>query len=202
MRVVVLDLDGVIRHFDSLEIDAVIEAELGLPERTLWRLVMESPDLDRAATGGPNRREWEDRIEAELRSLAMTGADVGRSFQRWRANIGKADPGMVELIEQWHSRDIPVFIFTNGTDRVPAELEQLGVAELFHGVLNSYDYGVRKPAAEAYRMAHAEIEAVLGRAVRPHEVYFTDDKAKNVQAARSYGWRAEVFESAAAIREI
>jgi putative hydrolase of the HAD superfamily len=106
---------------------------------------------------------------------------------------------MVRLIEAWRSRGIPVFVFTNGTDRVPAELEKLGIAELFHGVLNSYNYRVRKPDAEAYRRAHAEIEAVLGRAVLPNEVYFTDDKAKNVDAARTHGWRAEVFESAAAL---
>jgi hypothetical protein len=51
MTIAVLDLDGVIRHLDSLDIDAVIETELGLPEGTLWRLVMETPDIDRAVVG-------------------------------------------------------------------------------------------------------------------------------------------------------
>ncbi|NYE95225.1 putative hydrolase of the HAD superfamily [Psychromicrobium silvestre] len=197
--VLVFDLDGVIRHFDSLELDAQIEAELGLPAGTLWELVMESGDLDRAVVGGFNRRQWEDRIEAELRAGTRNGADVAASFQRWRDNVGKADPEMTQLIEELP--EVPVFLFTNGTDRVPEELVRLGIDGLFAGVLNSYNYGLRKPDPAAYLAAHREIQAVLGLRVPREQVFFTDDKVKNVQAALDFGWRAEVFQDAARYRQ-
>ena len=137
-RIFVFDLDGVVRNFDSLEIDAQIEQELGLPNGTLWHLTMESTELKQAVTGGLTRLEWEDLIEAELRARTHTGVDVARSFQRWRDNVGKLDSATVDIIESLRAKDLPVFLFTNGTDRVPAELAALGVAELFHGVLNSF----------------------------------------------------------------
>ena len=192
-RIFVFDLDGVVRNFDSLEIDAQIEQELGLPNGTLWHLTMESTELKQAVTGGLTRLEWEDLIEAELRARTHTGVDVARSFQRWRDNVGKLDSATVDIIESLRAKDLPVFLFTNGTDRVPAELAALGVAELFHGVLNSFNYGVRKPQAGAYQCAHREIEATLDRRVAPGSVFFTDDKEANVLAARDFGWQAEVF---------
>lgn len=196
-KVMVFDLDGVIRNFDSLEVDAVIEAELGLPRGTLWHLTMESEEIKRAVTGGLSRIEWEDLIEAELRHRATTSADVGLSFQRWRDNIGKIDASTIEMIKDWQAAGIPVFIFTNGTDRIPQELEKLEIAEFFCGVLNSFNYGVRKPQPEAYLQAHREMGSILGRTIAPESVFFTDDKEANVLAAREFGWQAEVFTGAA-----
>jgi putative hydrolase of the HAD superfamily len=60
-------------------------------------------------------------------------------------------------------------------------------------VLNSSDFGVAKPDPRAYAAAHAAIEADLGRELGREQVWFTDDRAENVDAAREFGWGAELF---------
>ncbi|HEU5143907.1 MAG TPA: HAD family hydrolase, partial [Dermatophilaceae bacterium] len=85
------------------------------------------------------------------------------------------------------------FVFTNGTDLIPAELRLLGLDHLFDDVLNSAVFGVAKPDPAAYAAAHASIEEHLGQAVARDRVWFTDDRADNVEAAREFGWTAEQF---------
>ncbi|GAA2029388.1 hypothetical protein GCM10009740_18720 [Terrabacter terrae] len=64
---------------------------------------------------------------------------------------------------------------------------------VFDAVLNSADFGVVKPDSRAYTAAHAVIEADVGRELGRGEVWFTDDRAENVTAAREFAWHAELF---------
>jgi putative hydrolase of the HAD superfamily len=85
------------------------------------------------------------------------------------------------------------FVFTNGTDTIPAELRLLGLDHLFDGLLNSAVFGVAKPDPAAYAAAHASIEAHLGEPVERHRVWFSDDRIANVEAGRDFGWDAVLF---------
>ncbi|WP_299519471.1 HAD family hydrolase [uncultured Serinicoccus sp.] len=87
----------------------------------------------------------------------------------------------------------PVVLLSDDTDRVAAELEEIGLARCIPMLLDTHDLGAAKPETEAYAAAHAEIERRLGRRVAPAEVAFTDDRADHVDAARAFGWRGQVF---------
>ena len=97
------------------------------------------------------------------------------------------------IVDELINAGTPTFIFTNGTDRVPTELERVGLSHLVPVLLNSHTLGFAKPTPEAFAGAHAEIESRLGRAVGRAEVHFTDDNPANVDAARVFGWQARVF---------
>jgi putative hydrolase of the HAD superfamily len=115
---------------------------------------------------------------------------------RWREHRGSVIDETVERLETLRSDGHRTYVFTNGTDQVPQEMELLGITRLFDGVLNSADFGVVKPDLLAYAAAHRAIEADLGRTVTRDEVWFTDDRDENVAAAREFGWDAELFRRA------
>jgi putative hydrolase of the HAD superfamily len=114
-------------------------------------------------------------------------------MEAWRTHRGTVVDETVERLEALRSDGHRTYVFTNGTDHVPAELELLGLARLFDGVFNSADLGVAKPDQQAYAAAHQAIEADLGRVVARGSVWFTDDRDENVRAAREFGWYAELF---------
>jgi FMN phosphatase YigB (HAD superfamily) len=67
--------------------------------------------------------------------------------------------------------------------------ENYPVIGYFHDWILSYEVGAMKPAPEIYRQAIARSRC------RPQEIFFTDDMAENVAAAREHGIDAVQFES-------
>lgn len=60
----------------------------------------------------------------------------------------------------------------------------------FRDIVLSYEAKSMKPDHEIYRVA----ESLAG--VDPGQIYFTDDREENVQAAIDRGWQAEIFVNA------
>lgn len=58
----------------------------------------------------------------------------------------------------------------------------------FHHRVLSHEAGAQKPARKIYD------DALTAAGVAPHEAFFTDDLAENIDAARTLGLDAEVFE--------
>lgn len=194
--VAVLDLDGVLRTFDAMGDLARAERDLGLPPGALLEQAFGLPSARAMVTGRATRADWVDAVRTHLLAAPDQLPDHDRTVDA--AITAMDDDGApvaatVELVDELREHGIPVFVFTNGTDRVPAELERTGLERLLPGLLNSADLGWAKPAPEAYAVAHAEIERRLGRTVGRAEVRFTDDRPGNVDAAREFGWQARVF---------
>ena len=184
-RTLLLDLDGVIRHFDPHHCPAV-EVRHGLAPGSLaeaaWR-----PELAGAlVTGRMRRAEW----------VAAVGREVGvpAAAEEWLSHSGHVDAAMVALIDELRGDGVAVHVLTNGTDTVPAELIEHGIAERVDRVFNSWDLGVAKPDPEIYRRVCAALD------VAPSEVFFADDTEANVIGAAAVGLRAHHFRSVSALR--
>lgn len=191
--VAVLDLDGVIRRFDGDGALARAEGELGLAAGALLELAFGLPEARAMVTGGSRYDEWLAALRVRLLQEAHQEELVDRLVTTWRADRGTPFPGTVALVDELVEAGVPVFVFSNGSDRVPEELEHIGLGRLVPWLLNTFELGVAKPAPEAYAAAHARIEERLGRTVAREGVRFTDDRPDNVQAARAFGWQARVF---------
>lgn len=192
-RIAVLDLDGVVRTFNETGWQDVHARALGLPADGLLDAAFTIPEGTAMVVGRATYEEW---IAAFRRHLGEVGHDellIEALMKDWAADRGTAVAATVNLMDELVAAGTPVFIFTNGTDRVPAELEAIGLGRFVPHVLNSHTLGWAKPAPEAYAVAHAEIERHLGRRVGTAEVHFTDDRPGNVDAARAFGWQARVF---------
>ena len=136
---VLLDLDGVIRHFDSAHVEGV-SARHGISADDLMIAALSGDLLISAQTG---------RITAASELLS---------------DRGQVDPAMVDLVRDLHSEGVTVAILTNGTDTVHEELRELGIDDLTERVFNTADIGVAKPepaifahACAALRVEPAEV---------------------------------------------
>ncbi len=78
-------------------------------------------------------------------------------------------------------------IFSNAPVEVAAAIDRLEWLEPFEARFYSCDLRAVKPEPAAYR------QVLEGLGAAPGEVFFVDDRAANVDAARSAGIRAEVY---------
>ena len=189
----VFDLDGVVRDFAPGSPDGLIEATLGLPPGGLAGLAFRSDLIEPTITGRQTFEQWYAALCRALEDVVPEPARIHEHMQLWRRHRGTPVAETVERIRALRDEGHRTYLFTNGTDQVPGELELLGLTDLFDGVLNSADFGVAKPDPRAYARAHAAIEADLGP-LDPSAVWFTDDRPDNVAAAAELGWRAVLFE--------
>lgn len=191
--VAVLDLDGVLRTFDTSGELARAEAELGLDAGAVLELAFALPEARAMVTGRARHADWMDAVRTRLIADAHAEEEVERLISVWQADHGTPVDATVALVDSLVAAGTATFVFTNGTDRVPEELEHAGLGRLVPMLLNAHELGFAKPAPEAFAVAHAELERRLGRSVGRAEVHFTDDRPGNVEAAREFGWQGRVF---------
>lgn len=188
-EVVVLDLDGVVRVFEDRHQAGLIE-HLGMSAAELMSLAFALPVLPDTVRGRAPFARWVEDIRAELQARGVAPNAAERGLQAWLGYRGTPVPEVVALAADLEQRGIPCFVFTNGTDAVPDELRRIGLGHLVPRLLNSADLGVAKPDLAAYRAAHDALEQRLSRPVPTSAVLFADDRAANVAAAETFGWRA------------
>lgn len=193
IRAVVTDLDGVLRLFDPA-LWAELDTVAGLPEGTALAAVLGHPFLDEVVRGRGTHRQWRERAASALVAAGSTPVAADSVICRWLASPARIDREVLAELEAQRAAGRGVFVLTNGTDRVPEELEELGLtAFLGEGrrfLLNTADLGAAKPDHEAYARAHAHIEQVLGTGLAPASIAFLDDSARHVRGAAAFGWRA------------
>lgn len=178
--VLLLDLDGVVRHYDAAATEA-IEKGAGLPPGRLHETVFEPRLLQSVVTGAITRAQWVDRVAASVGPVAATA---------WATQRPHVDREVLGLVRRLRAEGLRVCLLTNGTDRVSAELAELRIAGDFDQVFNSAEIGVAKPDLRVFM----HVLRVLG--VDRSSVLFLDDSAANVRGASAVGMRAHLFTSA------
>ena len=105
-------------------------------------------------------------------------------------------PGMDDLLREQHGRpDVKTGLASNYSRwyhdilKLRPEIEPLS-----DYVFISCELGIRKPDAGYYDTIFEGLRRDLPD-LRPEEVFFLDDRQKNIEGARSRGWSGAVFES-------
>ncbi|WP_152352777.1 HAD family hydrolase [Brachybacterium subflavum] len=214
VRVAVSDLDGVLRLFDTMSWEA-LDDQLGLPHGSAFRAVLRDPLLEAVARGRATHAAWRASIRSTLRAQGVPADRARAAVAAWADDRGHLDTDVLDLLLDAQRSGIEVFVFTNGTDRVREELEDLSAhdaaarsdrpsravgaaASRFRDlvdprgerVLNTAELGEAKPDGAAFAAAHGRIESVLGRDVPREAVAFLDDSPHHTDAALRFGWRA------------
>ena len=191
--VVVSDLDGVLRVFDDGLWDR-LDQELGADPGTSFAAILGHPVLADVIRGRAGHARWR---ELAVEHLSSVGTDPGRAdaaVREWADTPAVVDQAVLTLLTGARELGLPVFVFTNGTDRVREEIEALGLGTLIgeggRFLLNSADLGHAKPEHAAFRLAQQRVHDVIGREVDPARVLFLDDSCGHVRAAQQFGWRA------------
>jgi putative hydrolase of the HAD superfamily len=184
---VIVDLDGVIRHWDP-EHQGRVEAELGLPAGALAAAAFEPDRLERAMDGRLAFADWCAEIGSEV--AGAHGVEAALVAQAWSDSGWSIDVTVLELLAAVR-RQVPVALLSNASTNLLEDLERSGIAGEFDAVVGSADIGAPKPSPAAFRAAAAAIGVPLERCL------FVDDTPGHVEAARALGVRAAVFEDVA-----
>lgn len=186
-EVVLLDMDGVIRHWDP---GAAVRAEEagGLEPGSLEAAAYGVPEYQAGVLGAVSFGEWCSATEAALAGEYGPVA-AQRAVCVWHEDRGTVDPAMRALIEALRS-EVRVGLLSNAHDVLRADLLAHGLGDAFDRVICSAEIGLAKPDPAIY-LAAAD---ALGCA--PEACYFADDLIANVEGARTTGMDAQVFVSA------
>jgi HAD superfamily hydrolase (TIGR01509 family) len=181
-ELLLLDLDGVIRHWrDTGARDG--ERLAGLPEGTL-ETAYSLPEYELAQLGVLTDQEWADAVRDHL--ISQHGPAARTAIPAWRADRGQIDQEMLALA-QAARQHVPVAILSNTTSALPADLRLHGISGAFDAVFTSAGLGVAKPAPAAYRA----VATTMG--ISPGRIFFTDDELIHVHGARHAGLQARQF---------
>ncbi len=182
IEVVAWDFDGVLnRHvIDGRFIWAdSFEADIGLPLQGFIAAVF--ADFDPVMTG---REDLRDRVARWASSAGYApGADAFLSY--WFAKDAWPDPEALTLMDQLSARGVRQVIATNNEHRRAAYIEsEMGFASRVERIFASGRMGVAKPSLAFFRILQGDLK------VPPDRILLLDDRADNVAAAQSCGWRA------------
>ncbi len=181
-----LDLDGVVRHFDPDRVE-LLEERHGLRRGILHATAFEPELLEQVITGRMRRVDWVREVGERVGHLIA----ASECF----ADHGTVDETLLAEVDDLRARGTVVAVLTNGTDTIAAEMEALGIDSRFDAIFNSAELGVAKPDRRAF-------EAVCGRlGVDPTEVFFTDDSESKLTGALEIGMTARLFESVERFRQ-
>ena len=138
----VVDLDGVLRIWDP-DIVASAERRAGLPPGALDRAAFaDAATLRAAVTGRISDAQWRAAIAARL--VAVHGEAAAGAVADWSGPCGEVDRRVLAVLrEQRRSR--PVALLSNATDRLPRDLQRLGLDDEFDAVFNSSALGLASP---------------------------------------------------------
>lgn len=99
-------------------------------------------------------------------------------------------PGMIDLVKSLQRQGYQTALLSNVRGSQAAIKSKLGLYELFHPVLLSYEIGAKKPDPKAFEILLSRLK------VEPKEVIFIDNKQRNVDAAGKLGIDGVVFTNA------
>jgi putative hydrolase of the HAD superfamily len=185
IRVILFDLDGVVRHFDPSHV-VDIENRHGISPGAIENFAFGSPLIEEVTTGRITRRQWIARIADHLGNA--------EAADEWAHQPYTADPILLDLVDELRVHELTTAILTNGTDTIPSEVEQLGISAHFAHIFNSASIGFIKPDRRAFQHVIDTLE-VPGDAV-----FFTDDSIGKLSGAAELGMTTHHYEGVPGLR--
>lgn len=192
---VVLDVDGVLRHWDVGEL-ASAEAALGLPAGALAALAFDPALMHRVLTGAISDEAW--RVEVGHRAAESHGVEAAAVAAVWAGVGWRIDTDVVELLAELRAAGLVrrTALFSNATDRLEVDLESAKLHEATDLVVNSARLGLAKPDAAAYLAMADQV------GLPPGQLLFVDDRSENVRGALAAGVPAVRFAGAPRLRAV
>jgi putative hydrolase of the HAD superfamily len=172
-KALLLDFDGVLRHYDPA-VDHAVEDRFGLDRGTIFKTAMESARYQTLVTGGWTRAQWLADV-AEFLEIPTSAMAEPAAYR------GYIDHEVLGFVRDVRAAGVPVALCTNAPSDLGDDLAQLGVTEEFDAVVNSSEVGAAKPTPDFFRAACLAVHTV------PRLCLFVDDSHRNVEGARRVG---------------
>ena len=190
----VVDLDGVIRHWSQAHFDETARS-FGVEPRDLAAVAFERDLLASGMTGAITFEQWADeigRILGETHGCDAAVVSAGFSALEW-----SVDDDVVALLREVRATGrTKLALFSNASTKLEADLASVELHLEFDVVFNSARLGLAKPDPEAFRTVALALDVPVERCL------FVDDTLPNVEGAREAGMQAEPFTGVAALRSL
>ena len=187
IRVVLTDLDGVIRRWPATQFSSVEDA-YGLPRGCMARAAFHKSLLTDAITGAVTDAEWRKRIAARL-GAQFDPAAAAAAVAAWSMSAGDVDTGTLKVLQAARSA-AALGLVSNATTRLAGDLSRLSIAGAFDFIVNSSAIGCAKPSECFYEYA------LRGSGCTREQVFFVDDRPENVAGATSFGFHGHLYRDA------
>ena len=185
---VLLDVGGVLLHLRPWS-EALAGID-GLPEGVSPMGLVDSHIFSDYETGKLSSDSFFEAVRKFL-SVDLSDAVIRRHYS---GILGEPISGMSEIIAELKARGVRVCGLSD-TSPIHVEIfDNYPAIAALERLVTSYETGFQKPAREAFERA---LEILGGE---PSSTFFVDDTRVNVEAARSLGLRAEIFEDARTLR--
>lgn len=133
-----------------------------------------------------------EMIPARIAEYPQYEAHIEAYAARFNETVPGPVAGTHALVERLHGRGVPLFCLTNFGDELwQAFRPTSAIFDLFDDIIVSGVEKVAKPDPAIYAIAEARI------GLSGQDLFFTDDNAANIAAAKARGWQAHVFTDAA-----
>ena len=182
-QAVVFDIGNVLiewqpeRYFDRL---------FGAPKRHAMFAEVDIHAMMTRIDSGAHFGEEAARMAAAHPDFA---AELLHFRDHWCDIAQPAIPHSVRLLQALRARGVPVFALSNfGAENFPLSAAQFPFLQGFDRTYISGQMRMAKPDLAIY----AAVEADCG--LPPEALFFTDDRAENIEAAASRGWKVHLFE--------
>jgi glucose-1-phosphatase len=185
---VYFDLGNVLLFFDHNLAFRKMAKIAGISTEQMRSIVMESQLQIEYETGHINSLQFVSRI-ADSIGRELDTADMLHAA----ADMFIPNPHILPTLTHLQDKGIPMGLLSNTCEAHWKWIMEIGypqVAGWFAPVILSYEVKSMKPDAHIYR----EAERQCG--FSPSQIFFTDDRAENVEAAQNAGWSAELFVNA------
>ena len=192
IRVVLTDLDGVIRRWPATQFSSVEDAH-GLPRGCMAATAFHESLLTDVITGVVTDAEWRSRIAARL-GAQFDPATAAAAVAAWSVSVGDVDAGTLAVLQAARSA-AALGLVSNATTRLEDDLSRLGIADAFDFIVNSSAVGCHKPSACFYE--HALRRCGCTR----DQVFFVDDRPENVAGAVAFGFHGHLFRDAETLEQ-
>lgn len=179
-----MDMDGVIRHWDAGGVMTGDEA-LGLERGTFAAVALEPDRVRRANDGTLTDEEWHAEVASVLAD--EHGCDPDEVLRVWAEDGFRIDDEVVDLVRAVRAGGTATACVSNATTRLEADLADRAIADAFGVVVNSSRVRAVKPDAAIF------LAAVDALGVAAGDCLFVDDRPENVVGALGVGMPAVRF---------
>lgn len=129
-----------------------------------------------------------EMIPARIAEFPHYEAVIRAYSTRFNETIPGPIAGSIELVEDLHTRGVPLYAITNfGADLWPVFSATQPVFARFRDIVVSGDEKLAKPDPAIYALAEQRFGHAAG------QMLFIDDNRDNIESARACGWEAHHF---------
>jgi 2-haloacid dehalogenase len=139
-------------------------------------------------------RALADMVTERIALFPQYESHIRAYVERFNETIPGPVEGSLELVRRLAGAGVPLYCLTNFGDEFFAAFRPTQpIFDLFESIIVSGEEKVAKPDARIYEI----VEQRSGR--RGSQLFFTDDNAANIAAAKARGWDAHLFTDAASL---